>query len=170
MVDKIEEARAKHRNNDRISSLDGMRIDVTDIQNTIFLNMTTTMIFLMYIALTVIIAAIISLAIGFSVEQAYGQANMTGAANMTVSSRNMTVTNTSATIAVPTPEVLMQKLNNALDDVLDKVRQQDPDAYISKVECSIDSSWNVQCTISWRPAKGAQVSASNLNSSKSNLY
>jgi hypothetical protein len=130
---------------------------------------------LMYLALAFIMAAILSIAIGYSIEQlAHGQANMTGenmteaATNMTTSG-NMTAIDTSTTTAVPTPEVLMQKLNNALDDVLGKVREQDTDAYISKVECTIDSSWNVQCTVSWRPAKGG-VSATNLNSSKSNIY
>ncbi len=90
---------------------------------------------------------------------------------MTVSSSNTTATDTLTTTAtIPTSEVLMQKLNTALDDVLGKVRQQDPNAQISKAECTIDSSWNVQCTISWRPAKGGGVSATNLNSSKSNVY
>lgn len=46
----------------------------------------------MYIALAVTIAAIISLAIGFSVEQAYGQANMTGN-NVTAENVNMTAGN-----------------------------------------------------------------------------
>ena len=44
----------------------------------------------MYITLAIIIAAITSLAIGFSIEQAYGQANMTAATNMTTGSGNMT--------------------------------------------------------------------------------
>jgi uncharacterized protein YoxC len=124
----------------------------------------------MFVSLAIIISAMLSVVVGFSVQQlTYAQANMTGE-NLTVSSSNMTATGTSTTTAVPTPEVLMQKLNNALDDVLGKVRQQDPDAYLSKVECTIDSSWNVQCTVSWRPAKGGQVSATNLNSSKSNVY
>jgi hypothetical protein len=123
----------------------------------------------MYLTIAVVLVAVVSVAIGYSIKQlAYGQANMTGE-NMTVSN-NMTATDDTSTNAVPTPEVLMQKLNSALDDVLGKVRQQDPDAKLSKVECTIDSSWNVQCTISWRPAKGGQVSATNLNSSKSNIY
>ncbi|MGH9985468.1 MAG: hypothetical protein ACRD8W_16120 [Nitrososphaeraceae archaeon] len=46
----------------------------------------------MYIVLAVIIAAIVSLAVGFSVEQVYGQANMTAATNMTADSSNMTAT------------------------------------------------------------------------------
>jgi negative regulator of sigma E activity len=46
----------------------------------------------MYIALAVTIAAIISLAIGFSVEQAYGQANMTEN-NVTAENVNMTAGN-----------------------------------------------------------------------------
>lgn len=112
----------------------------------------------------------LSVVVGFSVQQlTYAQANMTGE-NMTLSSSNVTATDTSTTTAVPTPEVLMQKLNSALDDVLGKVREQDPDARISKVECTIDSSWIIQCTISWSPAKGGQVSATNLNSSRSNNY
>lgn len=124
----------------------------------------------MFVSFAIIILAMLSVVVGFSVQQlTYAQANMTGE-NMTFSSSNMTATDTSTTNAVPTPEVLMQKLNSALDDVLGKVREQDPDAKLSKVECTIDSSWNVQCTISWRPAKGGQVSATNLNSSKSNVY
>lgn len=122
----------------------------------------------MFVSLAIIISAMLSVVVGFSVQQlTYAQANMTGE-NMTVSSSN--VTDASTTTAVPTPEVLMQKLNNALDDVLGKVREQDPDARISKVECTIDSSWIIQCTISWSPAKGGQVSATNLNSSRSNNY
>ena len=46
----------------------------------------------MYIALAVTIAAIISLAIGFSVELAYGQANMTEN-NVTAENVNMTAGN-----------------------------------------------------------------------------
>jgi hypothetical protein len=44
----------------------------------------------MYITLAVIMAATTSLAIGFSLEQAYGQANMAAATNMTAG--NMTAT------------------------------------------------------------------------------
>lgn len=48
----------------------------------------------MYITLAVIIAAVFSLAIGFSVEQAHGQANMTAATNMTTAGGdNMTAGN-----------------------------------------------------------------------------
>jgi hypothetical protein len=125
----------------------------------------------MFVSLAIIISVMLSIVVGFSVQQlTYAQANMTGE-NLTVSSSNMTATDTSTTTtAVPTPEVLMQKLSSALDDVLGKVREQDPDARISKVECTIDSSWIIQCTISWSPAKGGQVSATNLNSSRSNKY
>lgn len=71
----------------------------------------------MFVALVIIITAIVSMVVGFSIQQqlTYGQANMTGE-NMTVSS-NMTTTDTTA-VAVPTPELLIQKLNTALDDVL----------------------------------------------------
>ena len=89
----------------------------------------------MYLTIAVVLVAVVSVAFGYSIKQlAYGQANMTGE-NMTVSSSNMTATDDTSTNAVPTPEVLMQKLNSALDDVLGKVRQQDPDAKLSKVEC-----------------------------------
>jgi hypothetical protein len=102
-------------------------------------------------------------------EQAQGQVNMTN-----TTGENMTETPyinmTGTTGAAPPPQVLMQKLNNALDDGLGKVRQQDPDAHLSKVNCTIDTSWNVQCTITWLPgAKEGQVAGS-LNSSKSNRY
>jgi hypothetical protein len=122
----------------------------------------------MYLTIAVVLVAIISVAMGYSIKQlAYGQANMTVSSNMTAATDASTTTSTAA---APTPEALMLKLNSALDDVLSKVRQQDPDAKLSKVECTIDSSWNVQCTISWRSANGGQVSATNLNSSKSNVY
>jgi hypothetical protein len=128
----------------------------------------------MYVALAIIITAVISVVIGHSVEQAYGQVNVTGEnmtdTNMTIASSNLTATDMSTTNGVPTADVLTQKLNAALADVLGKVRQEDPEADISKVECTIDPSWNVQCTADWRAAKGGQVSATKLNSSKSNAY
>jgi hypothetical protein len=76
----------------------------------------------MFVAFAVIISAMLSVIVGFRVQQlTYGQANMTGE-NMTVSSINMTAKDTSSnTTAVPTPEVLSQKLNSALDDVHGKV-------------------------------------------------
>ena len=50
----------------------------------------------MYLALAIIIPAIVSVVVGYSVEQAYGQANMTAppiemtGANMTETAANMT--------------------------------------------------------------------------------
>jgi hypothetical protein len=45
----------------------------------------------MYVVLAVTISAILSVTIGFSLEQAFGQANMTAeTANMTADSNNMT--------------------------------------------------------------------------------
>lgn len=45
----------------------------------------------MYVVLAVTISAILSVTIGFSIEQAFGQANMTAeTANMTPGSGNMT--------------------------------------------------------------------------------
>jgi hypothetical protein len=123
----------------------------------------------MYLTIAVVLVAIVTVAMGYSIKQlAYGQANMTVSSNMTTATDASN--NTTSTAAALTPETLMLKLNSALDDVLGKVKQQDPNAKLSKVECTIDSSWNVQCTISWRSANGGQVSATNLNSSKSNIY